>query len=170
MKQVEHTLEGLLFASRWLLAPFYIGLVIAVGLLLVKFGQEFLHVVPNILQADEKEVILAILSLVDMALIASLLLIIIFSGYESFVSRIEVGEEQDRPDWMGKLDFSALKIKVFGSIVAISGIELLKAFMDIGKFTNEQLAWKTGIHMVFVVSGLLFAAMDRLAEGKHDRH
>jgi len=166
MKQVEQALEGLLFKSRWLLAPFYFGLVIAVGLLLVKFAQEFLHVIPHILAASEKEVVLAILSLVDMALIASLLLIIIFSGYESFVSRIDVGENAERPDWMGKLDFSALKIKLFGSIVAISGIELLKAFMDIDKFTSEQLAWKTGIHLVFVVSGLLFAAMDRLSEGK----
>lgn len=167
MKQVEHAFEGLLFKSRWILAPFYFGLVVAVALLLIKFGQEFFHLVPNVFETGEKEVVLSILSLVDLALIASLLFIIVFSGYESFVSRIETGPDEERPDWMGKLDFSALKIKLFGSIVAISGIELLKAFMDVEKFTTEQLAWKTGIHLVFVVSGVLFAVMDRLAESKH---
>lgn len=177
MKQVERTLEGLLFSSRWILAPFYFGLVIAAALLLVKFGQEFLHVVPHVLEAKEKEVVLAVLSLVDLALIASLLFIIVFSGYESFVSRIETAEHAERPDWMGKLDFSALKIKLFGSIVAISGIELLKVFMNLEAYTRADgtldhapLAWKTGIHLVFVVSGVLFAVMDRLAEGKHGEH
>ena len=100
--------------------------------------------------------------MVDVALVANLLIIIIFAGYENFVSKIDTGDHVDRPDWMGHVSFSDLKLKVIGSIVAISGIELLKAFVDVDAYTNDQLAWKVGLHMAFVVSGVLFALMDRL--------
>lgn len=157
-----------MFASRWLLAPFYIGLIAAVAVLLVKFVQEFVYLLPNVLHDSDKEIILSILTLVDISLIASLLLIVIFSGYESFVSKFTLAEDVERPEWMGKVTFSGLKIKLFGSIVAISGIELLKAYMNMEAYSQSELAWKTGIHLAFVVSGLLFALMDRLAEGgKH---
>lgn len=168
MKSWEEILEGVLFSSRWLLAPFYIGLIAAVAVLLVKFVQEFVYLLPNVLHSSDKEIILSILTLVDISLIASLLLIVIFSGYESFVSKFTLSEDTERPEWMGKVTFSGLKIKLFGSIVAISGIELLKAYMNMAAYTQAELAWKTGIHLAFVVSGLLFALMDRLAEGgKH---
>ncbi len=165
MKRVEHALEVVIFGSRWLLAPFYIGLVIAVGMLLVKFVQEFMHTLPQLFTNTESEVILAILTLVDMSLVANLLLIIIFSGYENFVSKIDTAGHEDRPEWMGKVDFSGLKIKVIASIVAISAIELLKAFVNVGAYTTDQLAWKVGIHVTLVVSGVMFALMDRIAEG-----
>lgn len=168
MKSWEERLEGVLFASRWLLAPFYIGLIAAVAVLLIKFVQEFVYLLPNVLHDSDKEIILSILTLVDISLIASLLLIVIFSGYESFVSKFTLAEDVERPEWMGKVTFSGLKIKLFGSIVAISGIELLKAYMNMEAYSQSELAWKTGIHLAFVVSGLLFALMDRLAEGgKH---
>lgn len=168
MKNWEERLEVLLFASRWMLAPFYIGLIGAVVVLLIKFVQEFLDLLPNVLVHSDKEIILSILTLVDISLIASLLLIVIFSGYESFVSKFTLAEDIERPEWMGKVTFSGLKIKLFGSIVAISGIELLKAYMNMEAYSQAELAWKTGIHLAFVVSGLLFALMDRLAEtGKH---
>src|SRR3989344_5937888 len=131
MKRVEHALEVLMFNSRWLLAPFYLGLVISIALLLIKFGQEFIHMLPTIFTMSESEVILAILTLVYMSLVANLLIIIIFSGYENFVSKIDTGGHEDRPEWMGKVDFSGLKIKVIGSIVALSAIELLKAFVNV---------------------------------------
>ena len=171
LKKIETRLESMMFNSRWLLAPFYIGLVGAVFLLLVKFIQEFIHVTPHILDSSESEAILAILTLVDMSLVANLLLIIIFSGYENFVSKIDAAGHEDKPEWMGKVDFSGLKLKLIASIVAISAIELLKAFVNLDKVLNaEQLKWKVGIHITLVVSGVLFALMDRLAGSKEAHH
>lgn len=176
-KKIERGLEVLVFNSRWLLAPFYIGLVGGIGMLLVKFGQEFFHVLPHVLEFSEGDFILALLTLVDMSLVANLLLIIVFSGYENFVSKIDTQGHEDRPDWMGKVDFSGLKMKVIASIVAISAIELLKAFVNMGAsigdgsgawaWTNadKAIAWKLGIHFILVLSGVLFALMDRIAEG-----
>jgi len=179
-KKIEHALEVAIFNSRWLLAPFYFGLVVAVVLLLVKFAQEFVHVVGNIFTASESETILAILTLVDMSLVANLLLIIIFSGYENFVSKIDTAGHEDRPEWMGTVDFSGLKMKLIASIVAISAIELLKAFVRITTYSgdplaphswtiaDQALAWKVAIHVVLVISGLLFALMDKIADStKH---
>lgn len=171
MKKVEHALEVLMFNSRWLLAPFYIGLVLGIAMLLVKFGQEFFHIAPHVFDSTESELILAVLTLVDMSLVANLLIIIIFSGYENFVSKIDVAEHEDRPEWMGKVDFSGLKVKLIASIVAISAIELLKAFVKVETLSAEQLSWggplgwKVAIHFVLIVSGVLFALMDRIAEG-----
>jgi uncharacterized protein (TIGR00645 family) len=184
VKRLEHALEVLVFNSRWLLAPFYLGLVLGIVILLIKFTQEFLHIVPHVLSGTESEIILAILTLVDMSLVGNLLLIIIFSGYENFVSKIHTGEHEDRPDWMGKVDFSGLKIKVIATIEAISAIELLKSFVNIGTqldaaaaagvvmgaewtwtAADKSIAWKVIIHLILVVSGVLFALMDRVAEG-----
>jgi uncharacterized protein (TIGR00645 family) len=191
IKGLEHLLEVLIFNSRWLLAPFYLGLVACIVILLVKFGQEFFHLVPHILDGKESDIILAILTLVDMSLVANLLLIIIFSGYENFVSKIDTAGHEDRPEWMGKVDFSGLKVKVIASIVAISAIELLKAFVGVGTEAQElnaalattgqaaavaewqwtandkALVWKVVIHIILVVSGVLFAYMDRLSVQTH---
>ena len=178
MKALEHLLEVVIFNSRWLLAPFYLGLVAGILILLVKFGQEFFHLVPHVLSGPESEIILAILTLVDMSLVANLLIIIVFSGYENFVSKIDTAGHEDRPDWMGKVDFSGLKIKVIASIVAISAIELLKAFVNVSSLgtpgedwrwtvEDKALAWKVGIHFLLVVSGVLFAIMDKVAESVH---
>ena len=166
MKHIENGLEKLIFNSRWLLAPFYLGLVLALALLLVKFAKEFLHFAPLVFNAEGGEVIIGLLSLIDVVMVANLLIIIVFAGYENFVSQINTGDHEDRPSWMGHVGFAELKMKLIGSIVAISGIELLKAFMHVASMTNEQLAWKVGIHMTFVVSGVLFALMDRIADGK----
>jgi uncharacterized protein (TIGR00645 family) len=171
MRRIEKGLESAIFNSRWLLAPFYIGLVFSIILLLVKFIQELAHLAPHILDASESAAILSILTLVDMALVSNLLLIIIFSGYENFVSKIDAGDHEDRPEWMGKIDFSATKLKLIASIVAISAIELLKAFINLddvlAKGTGwHRLAWMVGIHMTLVVSGVMFAVMDRMSEGK----
>jgi uncharacterized protein (TIGR00645 family) len=163
---VENILENGLFASRWLMAPMYIGLVAALVGLLVIFFRELLVYAPQILGMTSDKAILAILTLIDLTLAANLLLIVIFSGYENFVSKLDVGDHLDRPSWMGTVDFSGLKMKLIASIVAISGIHLLKKFMEIGKSTGEaavtydDLYWLATIHVVFVVSGLLMAAMD----------
>jgi uncharacterized protein (TIGR00645 family) len=163
----EGTLERWVFASRWLLAPFFIGLVLSIAILLVKFVQTFWELVLGTFSLSGNEMIIKILSLVDGALIGALLLIIGFAGYENFVSKIGIGDHEDRPAWMGKVGFSDLKIKLMGALVAISAVELLKAFIDLDEHTPWQiLSWKVGIHMTFVVSGVLFAVTDRLTEYK----
>lgn len=167
LKKVEHSLEKTIFNSRWMLAPFYLGLVLGIILLFIKFVQELWHMTTHVFIASEADVIVGILALVDMSLVASLLLIIIFSGYEIFVSKIDTDNHTDRPDWMGKIDFSGLKLKVIGAIVAISAIDLLKSFMDIPREMSDadatSLMWKVIIHMTFVLSGVLFAIMDKVA-------
>lgn len=167
MKRIEKTLESLMFNSRWLLAPFYIGLVLSIALLGISFIKEFIHFVPIAITGPESAVIIGILTLIDIVMIANLLIIIIFAGYENFVSKIETDNHEDRPSWMGHVGFADLKMKLIGSIVAISGIELLKAFMHIESYSDNQLAWKIGLHLTFVISGVLFALMDKLSGGSH---
>jgi uncharacterized protein (TIGR00645 family) len=164
MKRLEHLLELFMFNARWLLAPFYVGLILAIGLLLIMFFKEFLHLVPiAIYQNPGPEMVLGILSLIDLVLVANLMLIIVFAGYENFVSRIDVADHEDRPDWMGKVGFTDLKIKLIGSIVAISGIELLKLFVNVSEpIEQQELIWKVVIHATLVISGVLFALMDRI--------
>lgn len=161
---LERHLESTIFASRWLMAPFYLGLVVSLALLLVKFLQSLFELLPNVFVLKDTDIILAVLSLIDLSLAGNLLIIVIFSGYENFVSKIDVGTHEDRPEWMGKVDFGGLKLKLIASIVAISGIHLLKAFMDIHKFSKEDVYWLVVLHLAFVVSGVLLAAMDWIGE------
>ena len=168
MNKVEATLEHWVFLSRWLLAPFFIGLLLAIVALLIKFGKQLGMLAMNMFTMSSDQMIVDILTLVDSALIAALLLIIGFSGYENFVSKIGTGEHEDRPAWMGRVGFSDLKIKLMGAIVAISAVELLKAFINVKDFTWQELSWKVGIHVTFVVSGVLFAVTDRITDrGDH---
>lgn len=171
--KLEEVLESTIFTSRWLLAPFFLGLVFSIALLFVKFLEHFWHLAADVFTLSEAEMIVGILALVDMALVGSLLLMVIFSGYEIFVSKIDVANHEDRPDWMGKVDFSGLKLKVIGAIVAISAIDLLQVFMNIPATLSEEqseaVLWKVVVHMAFVVSGVLFAVMDKVA-GDTKRH
>ncbi len=163
---IERLIETFLFSSRWILAIFYVGLVFALGVLAVKFFQEAIHVVAMVVTASEADVILSTLALVDLTFTASLIVIVIFSGYENFVSKIEVADHADWPDWMGKIDFTGLKLKLMSSIVAISAIQLLRAFMNISKTNERELMWMVIIHIVFVVSGLIMAITDKYSEHK----
>lgn len=160
---IERVLEQFLFRSRWLLAPFYVMLVVSLCVLLLKAGQETVHFVVHALSATESDVILGVLALVDLTLTGSLIIIVIFSGYENFVSKIEVDDAKDWPEWMGKIDFSGLKLKLLSSIVAISGIQVLKAFMNVKNISDRDLIWLVVIHMVFVGSGLLMALTDKIS-------
>lgn len=164
---IEKILEAILFKSRWLLAPFYVGLVLSLVLLLGAFLAELLHVMPQLLDLtnmDPEEVILAVLSLIDLSLAGNLVVIVIFSGYENFVSKINTENAEDRPSWMGTLDFSGLKMKLIGSIVAISAISLLRAFMTLtdsdSVLDERKMYWMLILHLTFVGSGLMFAIMD----------
>ncbi|MGF1642300.1 MAG: TIGR00645 family protein [Thiotrichales bacterium] len=167
MKRVEHELEKFIFNSRWLLAPFYLGLVAAIGLLLLKFIKAFIATLPIVFDGSGSEAMLAILTLVDITLVANLLLIIIFAGYENFISKIDTQGSEDRPEWMGHVGFSDLKLKLIGSIVAISGIELLKYFVNVGQHTDHDLMWVVIIHVTLVFSGVMFALMDRISGANH---
>lgn len=170
---LEKILESLIFKSRWLMAPMYLGLVGGLVILLVKFGQEFAHIAGHLGSLTEQETVLSLLALVDITLVGNLLIMVIFSGYENFVSRIDTADSEDRPEWMGKVDYSGLKLKLIGSIVAISAIDLLKAFVHqssgTASFSTEQMAWLVGIHLTFIITGVLFAWMDKIA-GHGDDH
>lgn len=172
----ENVLEGGLFASRWLMAPFYVGLVAALGALLVVFFQELITELPALWTLDAEghfsmnaeDGILLALSLIDLSLAGNLVVIVMFAGYENFVSKIDTGDHEDRPSWMGTVDFSDLKLKLIASIVAISGIALLKAFLELGEeaefdaVAQQKLMWQVLVHLTFVVSGVLLALMDWL--------
>lgn len=165
---VETTFEKGLFASRWLMAPMYLGLAVALGMLTVIFVKELLYYMPQMLELSAEKMILVALTLIDLTLAANLLLIVMFSGYESFVSKFDFDAGADKPGWMGKVDFGGLKMKLIASIVAISGIHLLKRFMEISDLENAatfgetEMFWLVVIHLTFVVSGVLMALMDYL--------
>ena len=162
----EDFLERTIFYSRWLLAPFYLALIGGIGALFFKLVKEFAAMI-HVLLGGEGNVILSILGLVDITLVANLLVIVIFSGYENFISRLDVAHNSgDKPSWMGKVTYSDLKLKLIGSIVAISAIDLLKALFNLKSHSSEELAWLVGIHCTFMISGVLFALMDKMA-AKH---
>ena len=166
--KIEHGIEKVLFGARWLLAPFYIGLAFALFMLMIKFGQQFWNFSKHLIDTDMHHMTLNILSLLDMTLLGNLILIVIFAGYENFVSKIGAAvDSEDRPTWMGRVDYSGLKIKLIGSLVAISVIELLKDFMDASGGAPEGLGWRIGIHVTFVFSGVLFALMDLIADKRN---
>ena len=165
---MEHGIEGLIYASRWLMAPLYLGLAAALTILVITFFRELIVAVPALYTMEEKEIILLVLTLIDISLAGNLVLIILFSGYENFVSKIEAAHNDiDRPEWMGTLDFSGLKIKLVASIVAISAIHLLKIFMNLESYSTASIQWYVTIHLAFVGSGIGFAVMDWIEEKAH---
>ena len=150
-------------------------MVAALGMLLVKFAQESWHIVTHTLSMTESDAVLAVLSLIDIALTGNLLLMVLFAGYENFVSKMNVGDHEDRPEWMGKVDFAGLKLKLIASIVAISGVNLLKNFMALDPTVmnpakEQQLLWMVIIHLVFIASGVMLAFMDKIAASTSVRH
>ena len=153
-RSFEKFIENAMFASRWLLAPFYFGLIISLILLLIVFIKEIIHFTTNFTM-DETE-------LIDLSFAGNLLLIVIFSGYENFVSKININDHEDKPEWMGTVDFGGLKLKLISSIVAISGIHLLKVFFGLEKYTTTQIILFISVHFTFVISGVLLAYMDSL--------
>src|SRR3954452_20154058 len=167
----ERWLEAALFSSRWLMAPFYVGLVLALVALLAVFAEELVTEVSHIGQMNPERAILMALSLIDLSLAGNLVLIVIFSGYENFVSKIDAEGEVDRPAWMGTVDFSGLKLRLIASIVAIPAISLLRTFMRIGDEPIDEtlIKWKVIVHLTFVTSGVLLALMDLLSS-RSEKH
>lgn len=179
---LQNTLEKGIYASRWILAPLYLCLVLTLPIIGLKFLQEFWHMLEHFNTLTTQLMVIAVLELVDVVLVGNLLLMIIFSGYENFVSKIDVASHHvDRPSWMGHIDYSGLKQKIIGSIVAISSIELLKIFIDLGSINHTAseaemsfIRWKMYgmviLHGVFVVSGLIFAITEKNSHTTGNEH
>jgi uncharacterized protein (TIGR00645 family) len=167
---MEKIIERTLFASRWLLTPIYLGLSLSLILLAVKFFQEVIHVFSIVISISESDLVLSILSMIDMTLVGSLIVMVMFSSYENFVSKIDLEEGDEKLDWLGKLDAGTLKLKVAASIVAISSIHLLQIFMEVDQINNDKLMWYVIIHMTFVLSALLLAVLDKIAFAHHREH
>ncbi len=162
---IEEIVEKVLFGGRWLLAPLYVGLLLSLVPLIYRFFIEFIHLMEGVATLRMQEITLKILELLDVVLLGNLIIIVIFAGYENFVSKINVAANSvDRPHWMGRVDYSGLKIKLIGSLVAISVIELLKDFMMEGAYDDKTQMWRIIIHVTFVISGVLFALMDFIAD------
>ena len=161
--RVEAAIEHLLFASRWLLAPFYLALATTLALLLAKFALVLWALLVHGLWDSEDHLIVGILGLVDLSLMANLVVMVMFAGYENFVSRLDLRDHPDKPGWMGTVSFGELKLKLMTSIVAISAIHVLEDFMNAPTLHDRDLAWRAGLHVMFVISGVLLACMDRIA-------
>lgn len=171
---MEKTIERLIFASRWILAPVYLGLSLALVALGITFFIEvynvFIHVFANVLthsDQGEADLVLSLLAMVDLVLVGSLIVMVMFSGYENFVSKLDVDADAEKLGWLGKLDANSLKLKVASSIVAISSIHLLRAFMDARETPNDKLMWYVIIHLTFVASALLMGVLDKIAFASH---
>lgn len=176
MKSIETLLERIILLSRWLLAPIYLALIAVLILFTVKAFQEVIHLFAVITTTSEVDLVLSVLALIDMALVANLLVMVVLSSYETFVSSLDVDEGQEKPSWLGKIDAATIKVKLAVAIVAISSIHLLKAFMtavrgqDDVSLWNNQLFWLVVIHLTFVLSALGMAVIDRIAFAQHRNH
>lgn len=158
---LERIVERAMYAARWLGAPIYLGLSFALLALAIKFYQELIHVLPHILETTEADLVLMVLSLVDMSLVGGLIVMVMLSGYENFVSQLNIAADSEKLNWLGKMDSTSLKNKVAASIVAISSIHLLRIFMNAGNTPNDKLMWYVIIHLTFVASAFAMGFLDK---------
>ncbi|WP_047292029.1 TIGR00645 family protein [Pseudomonas lundensis] len=161
---MERFIENAMYASRWILAPIYFGLSLGLLALALKFFQEVFHVIPNVFALSESDLILVILSLIDMALVGGLLVMVMISGYENFVSQLDIDEHKEKLSWLGTMDSTSLKMKVAASIVAISSIHLLRVFMDARNIEPQYLMWYVIIHVTFVISAFAMGYLDKITK------
>ncbi len=162
--RLEHFVERLMYTSRWIMAPVFLGMSLVLLVLAVKFFQELYHFVPHVLEIDEGQIILKLLTFIDLTLVGSLTLIVMFSGYENFVSRLDIGADAEKLDWLGTHDYGSLKLKVATSIVAISSIRLLKVFMEVENTANEKMLWYVIIHLTLVTSAFILGYLDKITK------
>jgi uncharacterized protein (TIGR00645 family) len=170
---MESFFEKLFYSARWILAPLFLGLSLALLALALKFFQEVWHVLPHVFELSESDLILSLLSMVDMGLVGGLIVMVMYSSYENFVSRLDLDEkDSERLGWLGKMDAGSLKNKVAASIVAISSIHLLRIFMNISTIENDKLLWYVIVHLTFVLSALVMCWIDLLTRKahQHDGH
>lgn len=159
---MEKFLERLMYGGRWLLAPIYIGMTFALIALALKFFQLVWHVLPNVWALSEDNLILGVLSMIDMGLVGGLIVMVMFSGYENYVSSLDLDKETEKLSWLGKLDTGSLKNKVAAAIVSISSIHLLRVFMEVKYTPDDKIMWYVVIHLTFVLSALIMAWIDNM--------
>jgi uncharacterized protein (TIGR00645 family) len=169
MKSIERLIENVILASRWVLVIFYLGLAAALAIYAVAFGKKLLEFASVVLTIEDTDTILKMLGLIDAALVASLVVMVMISGYENFVSRFD--EHSGELQWLGKIDAGSLKVKVASTIVAISAIHLLQVFLNSAQYSSTQLALLTMIHMAFVFSALFLGLIDKMSDwGKKSKN
>ncbi|MEJ2417686.1 MAG: TIGR00645 family protein [Exilibacterium sp.] len=164
---MERYFENLMYSARWILAPIYLGLSLALLILGFKFFQEVFHIIPHVFTMKEADLVLLVLSLIDVALVGGLLVMVMFSGYENFVSQLDIDEGREKLSWLGKMDTGTLKNKVAASIVAISSIHLLKVFVNAENINNDKLMWYVIIHLTFVTSAFVMGVLDKMTRQSH---
>jgi len=162
MSRVIRSVESLIFASRWLQAPIYVGLILAQGVYVYRFILELVHLVTGINKFSESDIMLIVLGLIDVAMIANLLIMVIIGGYETFVSRLDLEGHPDQPEWLSHMDASALKIKLAMALIGISSIDLLRTFIDATHIEDRVIMWRVVIHVVFLISALGLALTNKL--------
>jgi uncharacterized protein (TIGR00645 family) len=164
---MEKLIERLLPASRWILAPVYLGLSLGLLALALKFFVEIYHMFHLLVDMSEADLVLRLLSLVDLTLVGGLIVMVMFSGYENFVSKIDSHDDGEKLGSLTKMDSSTLKLKVAASIVAISSIHLLRIFVEVQNTANDKLLWYVVLHLTFVVSAVLLGVLDRMSFSSH---
>lgn len=169
MNKVEKVLEAVIFSSRWVQAPLYAGLIVGALLYTYKFLVELVHLCVSVNTISEELLMLGVLTLVDITMVSNLLIMVIIGGYATFVSRMDLKAHEDRPDWLEKIDAGTLKVKLAGSLVGVSGIHLLKSFINIGNKDFEQVKWQIVIHVVFLFSTLMLAYTERVLHSNHPK-
>lgn len=166
MKRLELWIEGIIFSSRWLQVPIYLGLVVGSGLYALKFIKELIHLCSEVQTMPEASFMLGILTLIDISMVLNLMAMVTIGGFATFVSRMQIHEHEDRPDWLEKIDAGTLKVKLAGALVGISGIELLKVFINIANHNLEQVKWQVIIHLVFLLSVVMLAYAEKILAAK----
>jgi uncharacterized protein (TIGR00645 family) len=167
-RPLARTVGSTIFISRWLQAPLYLGLIAAQGVYVWRFMRELWHLVSDVGHLSENEVMLLVLGLVDVVMIANLLIMVIIGGYETFVSRINLRNHPDQPEWLSHVNANVLKVKLAMAIVGISSIHLLQSFINASKMDGDTLLWQTIIHLTFVVSAVSLAVIDRYLSPKSE--
>jgi uncharacterized protein (TIGR00645 family) len=163
-ERVRRNAGRAMLATRWIMAPIYLGLLVALGLIVVKFVQKLVQAVPGLLQSSSNEVIFNVLTLVDLSLVANLIVIVMFAGWENFVGRLLTAQSGERPQWLGALDFSALKLRLVASVAVIAAVLILETFVHVDEVPPVQAMLQLAILLGIGLLGILLALMDRLSE------
>ena len=170
MKKLERILEHLIFASRWVQAPIYFGLIIGSLLYTYKFIVELVHLCMHVADLSEEVVMLGILTLIDISMVINLIVVVVIGGYSTFVSKLDFGQHEDKPEWLEEINAGTLKVKLAISLVGVSSIHLLKTFINIQNSTREQVLLQVLIHFVFLLSSLFLAYTDKVLHDTKGEH
>ena len=165
----QQLLENIIFASRWIQAPLYVGLIVAGILYAYKFAEHLWHMIHGIQSLDETMIMLGVLTLVDITMVANLLVMVIVGGYATFVSRLDIDGHPDKPDWLDHIDAGTMKVKLAGSLVGVSGIHLLQTFINVKELDEKAVMWQVIIHTVFLLSSIMLAWTERVLHANHAR-